>query len=78
MKYFVVTSIQVRRIVWPAVGITSESAAERVLSPRDRARCMIDGSNCPDCSGHVSTDDGTTYVCDDCDREFDAADLFLP
>jgi uncharacterized Zn ribbon protein len=39
---------------------------------------MIDGSTCPECSGHVSTADGTTYTCDDCDREFDAADLFLP
>lgn len=39
---------------------------------------MIDGSTCPDCGGHVSTTDGTTYVCDDCGREFDAADLFLP
>jgi uncharacterized Zn ribbon protein len=39
---------------------------------------MIDGSTCPRCSGHVSTTDGTTYVCDDCGAEFDSADLFLP
>lgn len=39
---------------------------------------MIDGANCPDCGGHVSTDDGTRYRCDDCGREFDVADLFLP
>lgn len=39
---------------------------------------MIDGSKCPECAGHVSTDDGTVYVCDDCGAEFDAADLFLP
>ena len=39
---------------------------------------MIDGSTCPRCGGHVSTVDGTTYVCDDCGAKYDAADLFLP
>ena len=39
---------------------------------------MIDGSTCPHCSGHVSTDDGTEYSCDDCGAAFDSADLFLP
>jgi tRNA(Ile2) C34 agmatinyltransferase TiaS len=39
---------------------------------------MIDGSTCPDCDGHVSTADGTEYVCDDCGRTYDGADLFLP
>ena len=39
---------------------------------------MIDGSECPGCGGHVSTEDGTTYTCDDCGTGYDAADLFLP
>lgn len=39
---------------------------------------MIDGSTCPHCSGHVSTEDGTEYTCDDCGAVFDSADLFLP
>ena len=39
---------------------------------------MIDGSNCPNCSGRVTTADGTTYVCEDCGEEYDSADLFLP
>ncbi len=39
---------------------------------------MIDGSTCPHCAGHVSTDDGTRYTCDDCGEAFDSADLFLP
>ncbi len=39
---------------------------------------MIDGSTCPKCSGTVTTEDGTTYVCGDCGEEYDAADLFLP
>jgi len=39
---------------------------------------MIDGSTCPQCSGHVSTTDGTEYTCDDCGEAFDSADLFLP
>jgi len=39
---------------------------------------MIDGSTCQDCGGRVSTEDGTTYECDDCGATFDSADLFLP
>lgn len=39
---------------------------------------MIDGSECPACGGHVSTEDGTDYTCDDCGERFDVADLFLP
>jgi hypothetical protein len=39
---------------------------------------MTDGSASPECDGHVSTDNGTGYVCDDCGREYDAADLCLP
>jgi len=39
---------------------------------------MIDGSNCPKCSGRVTTADGTTYACEDCGEEYDSADLFLP
>jgi tRNA(Ile2) C34 agmatinyltransferase TiaS len=39
---------------------------------------MIDGSGCPACGGHVSTEDGTDYRCDDCGERFDVADLFLP
>jgi len=39
---------------------------------------MIDGSTCPNCGGHVSTANGTEYVCDDCETAFDSADLFLP
>lgn len=41
-------------------------------------RSMIDGSECPSCGGHVSTDNGTDYSCDDCGEAFDVADLFLP
>jgi len=44
-----------------------------VVPPR-----MIDGSTCPHCSGHVSTENGTEYTCDDCGAAFDSADLFLP
>ena len=39
---------------------------------------MIDGPTCPECGGHVSTEDGLGYVCDDCSREYDNANLFLP
>ncbi len=39
---------------------------------------MIDGSECPNCGGHLSTDDGTDYACDDCGADFDVSDLFLP
>jgi len=39
---------------------------------------MIEGSACPNCGGRVSTTDGTNYRCEDCDREYDTADLFLP
>lgn len=39
---------------------------------------MIDGSECPECGGHVTTTNGTTYCCDDCETEFDVADIFLP
>jgi tRNA(Ile2) C34 agmatinyltransferase TiaS len=39
---------------------------------------MIDGSVCPECDGHVSTTNGTEYVCDDCGERYDVADLFLP
>jgi tRNA(Ile2) C34 agmatinyltransferase TiaS len=39
---------------------------------------MIDGPTCPECGGHVSTEDGLGYICDDCGREYDNADLFLP
>jgi tRNA(Ile2) C34 agmatinyltransferase TiaS len=38
---------------------------------------MISGSNCPECGGHVRTEDGLGYVCTDCGTEFDVADLFV-
>jgi len=39
---------------------------------------MINGSECPDCGGHVQTENGTEYACEDCGRQFDVSDLFLP
>ncbi|EMA48941.1 hypothetical protein C448_02396 [Halococcus morrhuae DSM 1307] len=38
---------------------------------------MISGSTCPECGGHVQTQDGLGYVCTDCGTEFDVADLFV-
>lgn len=35
------------------------------------------GSSCPECGGQLETTDGMTYVCRDCGREFDSADVFL-
>lgn len=51
---------------------------ERFLSPDARREGMPDSSECPECGGRVSTTNGTEYVCDECGREFDSADLFLP
>ena len=38
---------------------------------------MISGSTCPECGGHVTTEDRLGYVCEDCGIEFDVADLFV-
>ncbi len=35
------------------------------------------GSDCPECGGQLVSDDGMMYTCRDCEREFDAADVFL-
>jgi len=35
------------------------------------------GSDCPECGGHLETDDGIAYECRDCGRAFDSADVFL-
>lgn len=39
---------------------------------------FVDGASCPDCSGTVTTDNGTDYECSACGRSFDVADLFYP
>lgn len=38
---------------------------------------MQAGSECPECSGQLKTDDGLAYWCRDCGTEFDSADVFL-
>lgn len=35
------------------------------------------GADCPECGGRLESTDGMTYVCSDCGREFDGADVFL-
>jgi DNA-directed RNA polymerase subunit RPC12/RpoP len=35
------------------------------------------GSDCPECGGRLESTDGMTYVCNECGREFDGADVFL-
>ena len=35
------------------------------------------GSDCPECSGQLESDDGMEYECRDCGRVFDSADVFL-
>lgn len=35
------------------------------------------GSDCPECGGQLVSEDGMTYRCRDCGREFDSADVFL-
>jgi len=63
----------------PRLGLVGrQTPAENVLSGAVVANVMIDGSSCLNCNGHVSTTDGTEYVCDDCGEVFDSADLFLP
>ena len=65
------------RPVW--VEPTSRlSPAENHLPGLAVPQHMIDGSTCPLCSGHVSTENGTEYTCDDCGEAFDSTDLFLP
>lgn len=39
---------------------------------------FIDGNSCPECGDTLETTDGTEYECPDCERSFDAADLFYP
>jgi tRNA(Ile2) C34 agmatinyltransferase TiaS len=51
---------------------------ETVLQAGTMDGSMINGSDCPECGGQVSTGDGIEYVCEQCDREYDTADLFLP
>jgi hypothetical protein len=55
------------------VGQPSESGFAR----RCEAVVMISGSTCPECGGHVRTQDGLGYVCTECGTEFDVADLFV-
>jgi tRNA(Ile2) C34 agmatinyltransferase TiaS len=35
------------------------------------------GSDCPECGGQLVSEGGVEYVCRDCDRRFDSADVFL-
>jgi DNA-directed RNA polymerase subunit RPC12/RpoP len=35
------------------------------------------GSDCPECGGQLRSEDGMEYVCEDCGRRFDSADVFL-
>jgi tRNA(Ile2) C34 agmatinyltransferase TiaS len=35
------------------------------------------GSKCPECGGQLQSENGITYRCRDCGREFDSADVFL-
>jgi len=71
-----VVRIRPESAVFTSVG--RPTPAETLLSWYLVAGAMIDGSTCPDCGGHVSTADGTAYVCDDCGRTYDSTDLFLP
>jgi DNA-directed RNA polymerase subunit RPC12/RpoP len=35
------------------------------------------GSECPECSGRLESENGLDYVCTECERAFDSADVFL-
>jgi DNA-directed RNA polymerase subunit RPC12/RpoP len=35
------------------------------------------GSDCPECGGQLVSEDGMEYVCKDCGRRYDSADVFL-
>lgn len=59
-----------------SAGLCERGASDMCL--RVGAVNVINGSECPKCGGHVTTDDGTVYRCEDCGAEFDTADLFLP
>ena len=53
------------------------SSSESGFARKREAVTMITGSTCPECGGHVQTQDGLGYVCTDCGTEFDVADLFV-
>ncbi|EMA53892.1 hypothetical protein C451_08636 [Halococcus thailandensis JCM 13552] len=53
------------------------SPSESGFARRGELTVMISGSTCPECGGHVQTQDGLGYVCTDCGTEFDVADLFV-